>query len=74
MLLLGIIGIAGMSVSGWMAQSIQGNAHAINTSGSLRMQSYRLLSMVPLNSSNQRYLDELEKSLNSPVLLSAVKE
>ncbi|MGL4683698.1 MAG: type IV pili methyl-accepting chemotaxis transducer N-terminal domain-containing protein, partial [Hafnia alvei] len=61
MLLLGICGIAGMSVSSWMAQSIQGNAHAINTSGSLRMQSYRLLSMVPLNANtdSKRCLDEL---------------
>lgn len=76
MLLLGICGIAGMSVSSWMAQSIQGNAHAINTSGSLRMQSYRLLSMVPLNANtdSKRCLDELNNDLNSPVLLSAVKE
>ncbi|MEI7350782.1 type IV pili methyl-accepting chemotaxis transducer N-terminal domain-containing protein, partial [Pectobacterium parmentieri] len=49
MLLLGLLGIAGMSVSSWMSQSIQGNAHAINKAGSLRMQSYRLLSMVPLS-------------------------
>ncbi len=76
MLLLGICGIAGMSVSSWMAQSIQGNAHAINTSGALRMQSYRLLSMVPLNANadSKRCLDELNNDLNSPVLLSAVKE
>ncbi|ANC41124.1 nitrate/nitrite two-component system sensor histidine kinase NarX [Hafnia alvei] len=76
MLLLGICGVAGMSVSSWMAQSIQGNAHAINTSGSLRMQSYRLLSMVPLNANadSKRCLDELNNDLNSPVLLSAVKE
>ncbi|MBI3310889.1 MAG: type IV pili methyl-accepting chemotaxis transducer N-terminal domain-containing protein, partial [Serratia liquefaciens] len=42
MLLLGILGVAGMSISAWMSQSIQGNAHAINKAGSLRMQSYRL--------------------------------
>jgi len=48
MLLLGLLGIGGMSVAAWMAQSIQGNAHAINKAGSLRMQSYRLLASVPL--------------------------
>lgn len=30
MLLLALLGIGGMSISAWMAQSIQGNAHAIN--------------------------------------------
>ncbi|WP_347254121.1 nitrate/nitrite two-component system sensor histidine kinase NarX [Leminorella grimontii] len=74
MLLIGTLGVVGMSVSGWIAQSIQGNAHAINTSGSLRMQSYRLLSMTPLAESDQRYFDELEKSLNSPVLRHTVKQ
>lgn len=42
MLLSGILGVAGMGISAWMSQSIQGNAHAINKAGSLRMQSYRL--------------------------------
>lgn len=74
MLLIGTLGVVGMSVSGWIAQSIQGNAHAINTSGSLRMQSYRLLSMTPLGESDKRYFDELEKSLNSPVLQHAVSQ
>lgn len=38
MLLSGILGVAGMGISAWMSQSIQGNAHAINKAGSLRMQ------------------------------------
>ncbi len=61
MLLLGIMGIAGMSLSLWIAQSMQGNAHAINKAGSLRMQSYRLLSRVPLDRQSERLLSELEQ-------------
>ena len=49
MLLLGLLGIGGMGMAAWMAESIEGNAHAINKAGSLRMQSYRLLSAVPLS-------------------------
>lgn len=32
------IGLAGMAVSGWLVQGVQGSAHAINKAGSLRMQ------------------------------------
>ncbi|WP_189315198.1 type IV pili methyl-accepting chemotaxis transducer N-terminal domain-containing protein, partial [Pectobacterium peruviense] len=73
MLLLGLLGIAGMSVSSWMSQSIQGNAHAINKAGSLRMQSYRLLSMVPLSAKNEIYLRELEEDEISSDLRQAVR-
>lgn len=73
MLLLGLLGIAGMSVSSWMSQSIQGNAHAINKAGSLRMQSYRLLSMVPLSAENEAYLQELEDDEISSDLQQAVR-
>ncbi|MFP9228306.1 nitrate/nitrite two-component system sensor histidine kinase NarX [Pectobacterium cacticida] len=73
MLLLGLLGIAGMSVSSWMSQSIQGNAHAINKAGSLRMQSYRLLSMVPLSAENEAYLQELEEDEISSDLQQAVR-
>ena len=48
-LLLALLGVAGMSLAGWLAQGIQGNAHAINKAGSMRMQSYRLLAAIPLN-------------------------
>ena len=41
------IGLAGMAVSGWLVQGVQGSAHAINKAGSLRMQSYRLLACAP---------------------------
>lgn len=37
------IGLAGMAVSGWLVQGVQGSAHAINKAGSLRMQSYRCI-------------------------------
>ncbi|MEH2921509.1 nitrate/nitrite two-component system sensor histidine kinase NarX [Samsonia erythrinae] len=73
MLLLGLLGIAGMSISSWMSQSIQGNAHAINKAGSLRMQSYRLLSMVPLSAGHDIYLHELEQDEISSDLQQAVR-
>lgn len=73
MLLIAVLGIIGMTISNRMIISVQGNAHAINTSGSLRMQSYRLLSLTPINPHNQNYLDELEKDLLSPELTQVVK-
>ncbi|GAB1437738.1 nitrate/nitrite two-component system sensor histidine kinase NarX [Providencia sp.] len=73
MLLIAVLGIIGMTISNRMIISVQGNAHAINKSGSLRMQSYRLLSLVPLNTQNQRYLDVLENDLVSPELTQVVK-
>ncbi|MBQ0265157.1 hypothetical protein J7S49_14230 [Providencia rettgeri] len=39
MLLIAVLGIIGMTISNSMIISVQGNAHAINKSGSLRMQS-----------------------------------
>lgn len=61
MLTLSLLGIGGMSLSLWMAHSMQGNAHAINKAGSLRMQSYRLLSRVPLDKDSFPLLTELEQ-------------
>ncbi|MEC5317741.1 nitrate/nitrite two-component system sensor histidine kinase NarX [Brenneria populi subsp. brevivirga] len=73
MLLIGLFGIAGMSVSSWMSQNIQGNAHAINKAGSLRMQSYRLLAMVPLSPDKDIYLRDLEQDGASDDLQQAVR-
>ncbi|RLM06927.1 nitrate/nitrite two-component system sensor histidine kinase NarX [Gibbsiella quercinecans] len=74
MLLLGLLGIGGMGISTWMSQSIQGNAHAINTAGSLRMQSYRLLAQVPLDANSERLIQEMAQDENSPVLQSVVRQ
>lgn len=60
------IGVAGMAVSGWLVQGVQGSAHAINKAGSLRMQSYRLLAAVPLDAKDQKLLDEMEQTAFSP--------
>ncbi|MEI9750527.1 nitrate/nitrite two-component system sensor histidine kinase NarX [Moellerella wisconsensis] len=73
MLLIAILGIIGMTISNRMIISVQGNAHAINKSGSLRMQSYRLLSLLPLNKTSEPYLEELEQTLTSDELLQAVQ-
>ncbi len=54
------IGLAGMAVSGWLVQGVQGSAHAINKAGSLRMQSYRLLAAVPLSEKDKPLIKEME--------------
>lgn len=73
MLLIAILGIIGMTISNRMIISVQGNAHAINKSGSLRMQSYRLLYLIPLNDYSEKYLDTLENDLSSPELTQVIK-
>lgn len=72
MLLIAVLGIIGMTISNSMIISVQGNAHAINKSGSLRMQSYHLLSLVPLNQYSDVYVSELEKNLLSNELTQVV--
>lgn len=57
-----------MAISGWLVQGVQGNAHAINEAGSLRMQSYRLLASVPLTQADQPLIDEMERTAFSPEL------
>lgn len=73
MLTLSLLGIGGMSLSLWMAQSMQGNAHAINKAGSLRMQSYRLLSRVPLDNGSAPLLAEMEQDQLSNDLRQPVR-
>lgn len=67
------IGVAGMAVSGWLVQGVQGSAHAINKAGSLRMQSYRLLASVPLSAEDQKLLNEMEQTAFSPELTRAAE-
>ncbi|HGY3717342.1 TPA: nitrate/nitrite two-component system sensor histidine kinase NarX [Citrobacter gillenii] len=67
------LGVAGMAVSGWLVQGVQGSAHAINKAGSLRMQSYRLLAAVPLDANDQPLLEEMERTAFSPELTRAAK-
>ncbi len=72
-LLLALLGVAGMS-AGWLAQGIQGNAHAINKAGSMRMQSYRLLAAIPLNEKDNVLLDEMEQTTWSADLKEAAEQ
>ena len=67
------IGVTGMAISGWLVQGVQGNAHAINKAGSLRMQSYRLLAAIPLSAADQALLDEMEVTVFSPALKDAAQ-
>nr|WP_318381504.1 nitrate/nitrite two-component system sensor histidine kinase NarX [uncultured Enterobacter sp.] len=73
MLLSTAIGVAGMTISGWLVQGVQGSAHAINKAGSLRMQSYRLLATIPLDESDTPLLDEMTRTAFSPVLAQAAE-
>ncbi|WBU51375.1 nitrate/nitrite two-component system sensor histidine kinase NarX [Kosakonia pseudosacchari] len=73
MLLSTAIGVTGMAISGWLVQGVQGSAHAINKAGSLRMQSYRLLSAIPLHEDEQYLLDEMEYTAFSPELAQAAQ-
>ena len=73
-LLLALLGVAGMTLSGWLAQGIQGNAHAINKAGSMRMQSYRLLAAVPLSEKDNVLLEEMEKTTFSADLQVAAEQ
>lgn len=73
MLLLGTLVILGMLASTWVANSLQGNAHIINSMGSLRMQSYRLLALHnTTNLTDETY--ELERILNNPNLNKIVDD
>ena len=72
-LLSAAIGITGMAVAGWLGQGIQGSAHAINKAGSMRMQSYRLLSAVPLQASDTRLIADMERTTFSQELAQAAQ-
>ncbi|WP_416821697.1 type IV pili methyl-accepting chemotaxis transducer N-terminal domain-containing protein, partial [Cronobacter sakazakii] len=58
-LLLAGLGMGGMALAGWLAQGVQGSAHAINKAGSLRMQSYRLLAAVPVGTTRTDMFNEM---------------
>lgn len=72
MLLFTLLGVVGMAISNHIILSVQGNAHAINKSGSLRMQSYRLLASLPANEYSLKYINELENDLKSEELLQVI--
>ncbi|TVO39063.1 nitrate/nitrite two-component system sensor histidine kinase NarX [Vibrio algivorus] len=65
MLVITVCAIIGMLVSAWFANSIQGNAHAINRIGYMRMQSFELLSLLPLNPQKDKVLSAIDKSSHS---------
>lgn len=62
--LLGITALLAMSISNWIAQNMKGSAYAINQLGTLRMKSYQLLSLVPLDKNNQIYITQFDQDLN----------
>jgi two-component system nitrate/nitrite sensor histidine kinase NarX len=72
-LLLAALGGAGLALSAWLGQGLQGSAHAINKAGSLRMQSYRLLAAVPLQPGDEQLLEEMASTANSIQLRDAAR-
>ncbi|HBV76790.1 MULTISPECIES: nitrate/nitrite two-component system sensor histidine kinase NarX [Vibrio] len=74
MLVITVCAIIGMSVSAWVANSIQGNAHAINRIGFMRMQSFELLSLLPLNQQTSEVLSVTDKSSHSQFLEEYIHE
>ena len=70
MVLLTVFAVIGMGLTNQITESVQGNAHAINKSGTLRMQSYRFLSEIPLTGHSQQYLNDFESDLT---LLAGMK-
>jgi two-component system nitrate/nitrite sensor histidine kinase NarX len=72
-LLLALLGVAGMGLAGWLGQGIQGSAHAINKAGTLRMQSYRLLAAIPLTAQESELLDEMSRTAASAELTRAAR-
>lgn len=67
------IGLANMAISGWLIQGVQGSAHAINKAGSLRMQSYRLLSAIPLRPEDRSLLTNMQRTAFSEELVQAAR-
>ena len=78
MTIVALVVLAGMGSAVLIAETTHGNAAAINLAGSLRMQSYRLSTLVLIaqtQAANDNYRREIERaiatfeqSLNSPVL------
>ncbi|MBD1577383.1 nitrate/nitrite two-component system sensor histidine kinase NarX [Vibrio sp. S11_S32] len=74
MLVITLCAISGMVTSAWVANSIQGNAHAINRIGYMRMQSFELLSLLPLDEKKDEVLVAIEKSNHSVFLEKYIQE
>ncbi len=70
------LALGSMALSTWLTLRVQGNAHAINKAGTLRMQSYRLLATLsssPHAEGRLRSLaDTLEKDMDSEPLRSTL--
>ncbi|MBN8442089.1 MAG: HAMP domain-containing protein [Thauera sp.] len=77
MLALGAIGLAGMSLSAMVVESVQGSASAINIAASLRRQTYRAAGLVAANALSgglpgervDRVIADFERTLSHPALL-----
>lgn len=68
MLIITLCSIIAMLTSAWVANSVQGNAHAINRIGFMRMQSFEMLSLVPLTRIKDDVLSTIDRSNHSQFL------
>ncbi|WP_318526574.1 histidine kinase [Vibrio tritonius] len=66
MLLLALLSVTGMIISENTSASIQGNAHMINRVGSIRMQSYRILTLDVIHDNANKEIRALENELTAP--------
>ena len=73
-----IIGVMLVSMLGgmYLADSIRGDAAALNKAGSLRMQAYRLALLTSVGETQElpTYIAEFEASLTAPVLMAAIEK
>jgi len=74
---IALLAIASMAASLFIADTVQGQATAINESGALRMRSYRIASSLIYDSSDEQHyqttlslINEFEEHLQSPKLIS----
>ncbi|ATG74166.1 histidine kinase [Zobellella denitrificans] len=67
MLILVLLALISLAASAWLSDKSEGRAYVINKAGSLRMQSYRLLSRVPLQEEDDLLM--LERDLQDPLLV-----
>ncbi len=73
---IALLAVLGMSVSGLVAESTQGSGEAINRAGSLRMQSWRMVSFylaMPPGAASQRRMAEAIRDFDATLDSAAIR-
>lgn len=77
LIMISIIALVSMVSAVYISDNAQTDAHAINLSGSMRMQSYLILNKKITNNKSEeidRLISDFEKKLSNPVLMQATKK